>query len=251
LNVGASAALQGEAAAVAACALDRRGTRGASRHMLARPPPSRAARVAHAATTCSRARATSFCAGARQLAGVVGSRQRVGSPRRAGSEKKRPDQLTEEQLEEIKEAFNLFDTDRSGSIDLRELKAAMRALGFDVKKEEVVKMLASVDKDGNGEITLDEFIQMMTGKMSERDSQEEIMKVFQLFDEEKTGFITFRNLKKICQELGENLSDEDINEMIEEADRNKDGKVDADEFYRIMRKRSDNPLDDWDSDDDL
>jgi len=54
---------------------------------------------------------------------------------------------------------------RKGTIDLRELKAAMRALGFEMKKEEVQKMLASIDKDGNGEISLDEFVTMMTGKM--------------------------------------------------------------------------------------
>jgi len=144
----------------------------------------------------------------------------------------------------------LFDTDHSGTIDIRELKAAMRALGFEVKKEEVKTMLSAIDKDANGEVSLDEFTQMMTGKMGERDSKEEIMKVFQLFDEDNTGFITFRNLKKICSELGENLTDEEIQEMIDEADRDHDGQINAEEFYRVMKKRSDNPLDDWDSDED-
>ena len=57
----------------------------------------------------------------------------------AGRKAKKPG-LSEEQIEEIREAFNLFDTDHSGSIDYRELKAAMRALGFEVKKEELKKM---------------------------------------------------------------------------------------------------------------
>lgn len=73
--------------------------------------------------------------------------------------------MDEEQKEEIKEAFNLFDTDGSGSIDARELKAAMRALGFQVKKAEIRKMIADVDKDESGTIDLDEFTEMMTGKM--------------------------------------------------------------------------------------
>mmetsp|Transcript_39442 Transcript_39442/g.84055 ORF Transcript_39442/g.84055 Transcript_39442/m.84055 type:complete len:93 (+) Transcript_39442:2-280(+) len=89
----------------------------------------------------------------------------------------------------------------------------------------------------------------MTDKMGTRDTEEEIMKVFQLFDEDNTGFITFKNLKKICQELGENLTDEEIQEMIEEADRNGDDQIDPEEFYRVMKKRNDNPLDDWDSSD--
>jgi len=150
----------------------------------------------------------------------------------------------------MKEAFNLFDTDHSGTIDVRELKAAMRALGFEMKKEEVKNMLSDIDKDANGQINFDEFCQMMSGKMSSRDSAEEIQKVFQLFDEDKSGFITFKSLKKICQELGENLTDTDIQEMIDEADRDNDGKISQDEFFRIMKKRSDNPLDDWDSDED-
>ena len=73
--------------------------------------------------------------------------------------------MDDEQKEEIREAFNLFDTDGSGTIDARELKAAMRALGFQVKKAEIRKMIAEIDKDESGAIDLDEFTEMMTGKM--------------------------------------------------------------------------------------
>merc|ERR1712224_745927 len=87
--------------------------------------------------------------------------------RRAGM-KKKPGQLTEEQLDEIREAFSLLDADASGMIDIRELKAAMRALGFEVKNEEIKKMVADIDNDGNGTIEFTEFLQMMTGKMGEK-----------------------------------------------------------------------------------
>ena len=73
--------------------------------------------------------------------------------------------LDDEQKEEIREAFNLFDTDGSGTIDARELKAAMRALGFQVKKAEIRTMIADIDKDESGSIDIDEFTEMMTGKM--------------------------------------------------------------------------------------
>merc|ERR1711934_601678 len=88
--------------------------------------------------------------------------------------KKKPGQLTEEQLDEIREAFSLFDADASGMIDIRELKAAVRALGFEVKNEELKKMVADIDGDGNGTIEFGEFLQMMTGKMGEKDSREDI-----------------------------------------------------------------------------
>ena len=54
--------------------------------------------------------------------------------------------MTEEQKQEIREAFDLFDTDGSGTIDAKELKVAMRALGFEPKKEEIKKMISDIDK---------------------------------------------------------------------------------------------------------
>ena len=68
----------------------------------------------------------------------------------------------------------------------------MRALGFEPKKEEIKKMIADIDKDGSGTIDFDEFLQMMTAKMSEKDSREEILKAFRLFDDDETGKISFK-----------------------------------------------------------
>merc|ERR1719265_3132365 len=99
---------------------------------------------------------------------------RRGAPKKKG----KGTGLSEEQVEEIREAFNLFDTDQSGAIDVRELKAAMRALGFEIKKEELKKMISDIDNDGNGSIEFGEFLEMMTGKMGEKDTREDIEKVF-------------------------------------------------------------------------
>ena len=164
---------------------------------------------------------------------VVGTARRDKGKKNAG--------LTEEQKQEIREAFDLFDTDGSGTIDAKELKVAMRcvegvlsfvdvmnnwkkscqyrALGFEPKKEEVKKMIADIDKDGSGNIDFEEFLTMMTAKMGERDSREEILKAFRLFDDDETGKISFKNLKRVAKELGENMTDEELQEMIDEADR--------------------------------
>ena len=130
----------------------------------------------------------------------------------AQNRKQKKPGLTEEQIEEIREAFNLFDTDHSGSIDYRELKAAMRALGFEVKKEELRKMITDIDADGSGQIEFPEFLEMMTGKMGEKDTKEEILKVFKLFDDDNTGKISFKNLKRVAKELGENMTEEELQE---------------------------------------
>merc|ERR1712096_493547 len=129
---------------------------------------------------------------------------------RAG--KKSRNELTEEQKSEIKEAFDLFDTDGSGTIDAKELKVAMRALGFEPKKEEIKKMISDIDKDGSGTIDFNEFLEMMTAKMGEKDSKEEILKAFRLFDDDETGKISFKNLKRVAKELGENMTDEELQE---------------------------------------
>ncbi len=89
---------------------------------------------------------------------------------------------------------------------------------------------------GSGTIDFNEFLQLMSVKMSERDSKEEILKAFKLFDDDSTGKITFKNLKRVAKELGENLTDEELQEMIDEADRDGDGEINEDDFLRIMKK---------------
>lgn len=66
-------------------------------------------------------------------------------------------ELTEEQKHEIKEAFELFDTDKDGCVDYHELKVAMRALGFDLKKAEVLKLLRDYDKGNTGLMEFQDF----------------------------------------------------------------------------------------------
>ena len=71
-------------------------------------------------------------------------------------------------------------------------------------------MIADIDKDGSGTIDFDDFLGMMTTKMGERDSKEEILKAFKLFDDDETGKISFKNLKRVAKELGENMTDEEL-----------------------------------------
>ena len=72
----------------------------------------------------------------------------------------------------------MFDADGSGTIDVKELKVAMRALGFEPKKEEIKKMIADIDKEGAGTIDFNDFLTLMSQKMSEKDTKEEILKAF-------------------------------------------------------------------------
>lgn len=130
--------------------------------------------------------------------------------------------LTPDQVEEIQEAFKLFDTDDSGTIDADELKVAMRAMGFEPKRDEVRRMIQESDRvrphtrrshaclpailvclpaalasfspsaerlaqDGTGTISFGTFQTVMAVKMRTRDPREEAIKAFRLFDDDETG----------------------------------------------------------------
>ena len=78
----------------------------------------------------------------------------------------------------------------------------------------------------------------MTTKISERDPVEEIIKAFKLFDEDSTGRISLRNLRRVARELGENLSDDELQAMIDEFDKDGDGEISENEFLAIMKQTS-------------
>ena len=147
--------------------------------------------------------------------------------------------LTEDEVMEIKEAFDLFDTDKSGEIDTDELKQALSNLGIDAKNQTLQNMINDIDKNQSGTIDFDELIDMMTAKMSDKDTREDLKKVFDLFlgDDEKADKIELKHLKRVAKELNENMSEDELNEMITRADTDRDGKVSFDEFYNIMTKK--------------
>ncbi|KAL0069463.1 Calcium-binding component of the spindle pole body (SPB) half-bridge [Marasmius tenuissimus] len=113
----------------------------------------------------------------------------------------RPD-LTEDQKQEIKEAFELFDTDKDGKIDYHELKVAMRAL--------------------------------VSERILARDPNEEIRRAFHLFDDDNTGKISLKNLRRVAKEIGDRLEEDELQAMIDEFDLDQDGEINEQEFFAIM-----------------
>lgn len=104
----------------------------------------------------------------------------------------------------------MFDLQGSGTIDVRELKQAMQSLGFDSKNHTIYQMIADMESDNasseSNNIDFDEFLHMMTVKMSDKESKEDIEKVFNMFDDKGKGSISFKDLKRVAKELGENMS---------------------------------------------
>lgn len=147
--------------------------------------------------------------------------------------------LTTEKIQEIKEAFDLFDEDKGGTIDPKELKDAINGLGMTIDQDMLFTMIDSVDADQSGAIDFSEFLGLMTAKQHE-DSREDISKVFALFaDEKDKNYITKESLAKKAKTFGSSYSDDqEMNDMIERADSDNDGKVTLDDFYRIMTNKT-------------
>ncbi|KAK8863955.1 Centrin-3 [Tritrichomonas musculus] len=143
-------------------------------------------------------------------------------------------ELTEDQRLEIKEAFDIFDSDKSGSIDRHELRVAMRAMGFEVSKQEIMEIMDAKDPDGTGAINFAAFQEVVGERMAKRDPVEEIRKAFQLFDDDHTGKISAKNLRRVARELGENMNEDELQAMIDEFDTDHDGQISEAEFIAIM-----------------
>lgn len=133
--------------------------------------------------------------------------------------------LSDEQVAEFREAFNLFDKDGDGSITTMELGTVMRSLGQNPTEGELQDMINEVDYDESGTIDFDEFLQMMARKMRDTDTTEELKEAFKVFDKDGNGFISASELRHVMKSLGERLTDEEVDEMIKEADLDGDGQV--------------------------
>ena len=94
------------------------------------------------------------------------------------------DQLTHEQIAEFKEAFSLFDKDGDGTITTKELGTVMRSLGQNPTEAELQDMINEVDQDGSGSIDFPEFLTLMSRKMHDTDTEEEIKEAFRVFDKD-------------------------------------------------------------------
>ena len=155
--------------------------------------------------------------------------------------------LRDQQRAELKEAFDVFDLEGSGLMSTKDIVVALRALGADPTKEDINKILSDLHKKQVAEaasqgkqrvpdtIDFNEFLDIMIAKMQERDSSTQVQESFKLF-KDQSGGITIDSLRRISAEIGETLTEEELQEMIHEADRHGNGFVTEDDFMRILSK---------------
>ncbi|XP_043266504.1 probable calcium-binding protein CML22 [Venturia canescens] len=167
--------------------------------------------------------------------------------------------ITKAQMKEFEDAFNLFDKDRDGSITKEELGRVMRGLGQFARMEELRTMLEEIDTDGDGNVSLVEFVKIVsnigsassaaapTDLSQEEQEEQELRDAFRVFDKHNRGYITASDLRAVLQCLGEDLSEEEIEDMIKEVDEDGDGRID---FYEFARSLVEPGTDDEDEEED-
>ncbi|KAI8882162.1 EF-hand [Backusella circina FSU 941] len=185
-----------------------------------------------------------------------------------GAPSTRSNSITEEELASLKQAFSLYDVNKNGYICLSEFGKIIQGLGFDIGKEAIIKEL---DENQDGKIDFQEFVQAMNKLISQplteepesvievphnekltktrqmesqhngkymrqmsRHEDDELRQCFKRFDKNNDGQISFAELTEVMGELGESLTQEDLKDMMTDADINKDGFIDFEEFKNLI-----------------
>uniref|UniRef100_A0A1I8IYR6 Calmodulin n=1 Tax=Macrostomum lignano TaxID=282301 RepID=A0A1I8IYR6_9PLAT len=155
--------------------------------------------------------------------------------------------------EEIREAFRVFDKDGNGFISAAELRHVMTNLGEKLTDEEVEEMIREADLDGDGQINYEEFeyieeidseltgvlelntfMTLMAEKMKPRDTEEAIIEAFRVFDKQNSGMVSASELRNQLTQLGERLTDEEVDALIKEADCDGEGQIRYEDFVRSI-----------------
>ncbi|EHK99581.1 putative Centrin-3 [Glarea lozoyensis 74030] len=161
------------------------------------------------------------------------SQREAQSAAQGGSGAQNPlSSITDEQREEINEAFGLFDLDKDQRIDYHEFKVALKALGFDLPKSEILALLTANGIPKDAPIAPHPPARNPKPPQN-RDPKEEILRAFALFDTEDKGIISIEDLRRVARELGEALEEDELTAMIEEFDLEGKGGVGKDEFIGI------------------
>ena len=172
--------------------------------------------------------------------------------------------FSDEQKKDLLTAFNIFDKDGTGNIDIKDLKVILNALGFEPQEDEIKKLLSDINRSDEEEtnkkgfsahtIDWNEFLSIMSAKLAESEEIEQLKVGFHNFCDESAEkidgkkCITLKSLREMAETLGEEMRDEELKEMLIEANPSlkshfECGKEDEDKLFKISQKDFEHLLD--------
>ena len=143
--------------------------------------------------------------------------------------------------DEIKNAFEFFDQNRNGKINAREVKTAMQNIGYDENNPEVFQLAAELDTPlnaKNGGASFDDFCKTVNNRIPEKETNEQLRKVFNLFlDNPNDSTTSLASIKRVADELGENFDEAELNAMLTKASKS-GAELTFDDFVTIMKSNN-------------
>lgn len=145
-------------------------------------------------------------------------------------------EFAEADVAALKKAFDVFDEDRSGTIDSKELQSVLQSLGRTATEAEIVAMIASVDAANTGTISFPDFLLLMWKRKVELQQLELYRSAFRAFNVSGSGKMTSAELRNLMAQLGQRVTDEELDEMVFEADEDNDQLLVFEEFLNIIQR---------------
>lgn len=155
-------------------------------------------------------------------------------PRRPALKAKK-DNLPESIVREIKDTFDLFDFNKNGKVETKELRSLIIELGFEMSDEEIKKITAA-NKDGKIEYW--DFLEMMTPKVGQRNPIKETRKAFRQFLDQETDTVDVTHLNKIAKEISAAMTEQQFRDLITHAGQGTEDDLDEETFIAILKKTS-------------
>ena len=145
-----------------------------------------------------------------------------------------PDDL----LEEYQEIFDSYDVNGNGVIDKKEMEAVLERLGQPATSKQIQKVFDELGSTSQ-QITFDEFIEFIKKYhlSKNKNSTDEIIGAFQVFDKNHNGVLSLSEFKHILMDLGQKFTEEEVNEIFNESDLNKDGNINYKEFVEFWQEQ--------------
>ena len=119
--------------------------------------------------------------------------------------------IPEEKIAEYKEAFDMFDKNKKGTISAADITKIMKNFGYPISRKEVESMIAQMDTSGNGELDFEEFVTFMQKQTQiiEESDEDQVLKAFKSFDKDHDGKITMYEFRYILSQLGDMFTEEE------------------------------------------
>ncbi|EDV53618.1 calmodulin [Drosophila erecta] len=142
--------------------------------------------------------------------------------------------LTKEEVKDLEIAFSIFDDQDTKVIPITNLRPLMLAVAYNPSDRELQEIYDEIDADGTGELYLSDFLYIMYQRYANMSTEDEIIAAFKVFDKEGTGVISETEFRHIMKNMGEQLTDDEVEEIIRDANSDLEGNIDYVRFIKVM-----------------